>query len=129
MTLQQIEKKARDMAGKEFFATYETSREFRKLSLETRRSIRAAKYGLTWEQYITIPAADRVNLNLAKSGLTYMSGINTGVKAAQADARFSYFRGMAGGVRALGFIGIAAVLGAAYVFRKPILKTIQARSK
>jgi len=46
MNLSTVEQKARTLNGKEFFASHEPSREFRKLPLRARRDIRAVKYDL-----------------------------------------------------------------------------------
>lgn len=124
MTLNAIEQKARYMDGKTFFASYRSSAEFVRLPLATRREIVAGKYGLTWDQYAAIPAADRVNLNLAKSGLTYVAGVGEGVAAAQADARLARFRGFVAGLKfgSAGFILIAlATVAAIFWFRTPLL--------
>ena len=124
MTLSSIEQKARYMDGKTFFASYQYTAEYMRLPLATRRDIRAGKYGLTWDEYIAIPAADRVNLNLSKAGYTHVAGVEQGIKAAQADARFASFRGFVSGLKfgSTGLILFAlATVAAIFWFRAPLL--------
>ena len=112
------------MDGKAFFDGYYQSAEYMRLPLATRREIVAGKYGLTWAEYSTIPAADRVNLNLAKSGKTYVAGVGEGVKAARSDARFASFRGFVSGFKfgGTGMILLAlATVAAVFWFRAPLL--------
>lgn len=85
--------------------------EFRALPTETRKQIWAAKFGLDSATFWAMPIGQRNALIDASQGRTYIAGLDTGIDAAQADARGAAVRGF---IKGFGTTGtIVAVLGLA----------------
>lgn len=101
--------------------------EFRALDQAAKKEIWASKFGMDSDTFWNgLEVGQRQALIFEAQGMTYESGLDTGIDAARADARFSTLRGYFAGASTSGLVLLAGVGVAAFVLRKPIMAVLKA---
>jgi hypothetical protein len=96
--------------------------EFRALDQKIRKEIWAEKFKMDSDSFwVGLDIGQRQALVFESQGMTYESGMDNGIDAAQADARFDKLRGFLAGASTSGLALLAGVGVAAFLLRKPII--------